>query len=84
MNSFTEEDIIKLRTLLKNRMDTNPNITIKISQKRHQVINAKSIITGVYERFITISSIVNGYNESFTINLKDIIMGQFIINEIFK
>ena len=81
-NTFSEEQIKALRSLLKNRMDKNPNIEVTVFLKRHNTINTKSIITGVYNKFLTVTSNVNGYNETFSINFIDLFMGNYAIKEV--
>ena len=80
--SFSEAQIKALRTLLITRMDENPNVEVSVYVKRHNIINKKSKITGVYNRFLTVTSNVNGYNETFSINFIDLFMGLYAIKEV--
>lgn len=55
------------------------HVTVK---KRSGIVNVKSIITGVYDNFVCVTSNVNGYNEDFTILYKDIMTNNVVIEEL--
>ncbi|MCR5350646.1 MAG: hypothetical protein K6E20_06625 [Acholeplasmatales bacterium] len=73
------EEIKEKITLLKN---TNSIIHVSLNKKRKNVKLAKANITGIYPKFISVTSDVNGYEEDFSIMFIDIIMGNVIIEEL--
>lgn len=73
-----EEIKIKINDLFIS----NKEIHVSVDVGRKKVRSAVSKITGIYENFFCVESIVNSYNERFTINYRDILIKKTIINEI--
>ena len=78
---ITDEDIEKIKLIANNLFVNKTHLHIKIVEKRKKV-NALSMITGVYDRFMTVSSKVGAYEESFTISYISILLKEFVIDEI--
>lgn len=57
-------------------------IHVSILNKRNKIIEAPSIIVGIYSRFLCVESKVNTYLEKFTINYTDIMTGNIVIKEL--
>lgn len=60
----------------------NKNIHVTIQNRRSKVKNAPAKITGIYERFLCVESLVNNYLEKFTINYIDLLTSNTIIKEL--
>lgn len=60
----------------------NHQIHVSLDVGRKKVRSAVSTITGVYNNFFCVESLVNGYMECFTINYRDILIKKTIISEL--
>lgn len=66
----------KLKKLLGNV------VHVSLQNRRNKVVDAPSVIKGVYSRFVCVTSKVNNYEENFTISYTDILRGLVSIKEI--
>lgn len=57
-------------------------IHVSIHNKRNKIIEAPSIIIGIYQRFMCVESKVNSYVEKFTIHYTDLMTGNITIKEL--
>lgn len=79
---ISEEKIEELRKKLEAIRNNNSIIHVSLSKKRMNVNKAKTNITGIYPKFISVTSNINGYDEDFSIMFIDILMGNIIIEEL--
>ena len=57
-------------------------IRVSLNQKRKKINTVEAKITGIYNNFITVTSFVNNYEESFTITYIDLMIGRINIDEL--
>ena len=61
----------------------NTNIIhVSINKKRKKINSVEAKIIGIYNNFITVTSFVNNYEESFTITYIDLMIGRICIDEL--
>ena len=71
--SIGNADFVDLKNKLEALNAKSNVIHVDLSAKRRRINNIKATIDGIYDRFLCISSLVNKYNESFTITFIDIL-----------
>ncbi len=71
--SIGNADFVDLKNKLEALYAKTNVIHVDLSAKRRRFNNIKATIDGIYDRFLCISSLVNKYNESFTITFIDIL-----------
>lgn len=74
--------LVDLKRNLNELFEVNKEIHVTVKKKRSGIVNVKSIITGVYDNFVCVTSNVNGYNEDFTILYNDIMTNNVVIEEL--
>ena len=57
-------------------------IHVSLNQKRIKIESVEAKIVGIYDNFIRVTSIVNGYEESFSISYIDLYTGDIAIREL--
>ena len=71
--SIANGDFLELKNKLEQLYSKTHIIHVDLSAKRRRFNNITATIDGIYDRFLCISSMVNKYNESFTITYIDIL-----------
>ena len=71
--SIGNDDFLDLKAKLLELNAKSNIIHVDLSAKRRRFNNITATIDGIYDRFLCISSVVNKYNESFTITFIDIL-----------
>ena len=71
--SIGNADFLELKGKLEKINAKSNVIHVDLSAKRRRFNNVKATIDGIYDRFLCVSSLVNKYNESFTITFIDIL-----------
>ncbi len=78
--SYDDIKALKERILELYNKSNIAHINLKASRKKLK--NVKIIIKGIYDRFMSVTSMVNSYEESFTIKYIDILTNQVSILEL--
>ena len=72
--------------LLKEKLidihNKNEFIIVDLSSKRKKLKNIKCKIVGIYDRFLCVTSVINNYEENFTITYIDILTKSVTILEL--
>lgn len=82
MTNISNQQLKVVQEKVKDLSEKSKKIHVTVHQKRNPIIEAPSIITGVYERFLCVESRVNNYVEKFTINYIDLITNYVVIKEL--
>jgi hypothetical protein len=77
-------DFTTLRERLIDIFNKSPIIHVDLSSKRKKLKNIKAKIIGVYDRFLCITSVINFYEENFTITFIDLLTRKVSIDELKK
>ena len=80
--SIGNSDFVDLKNKLIDLNSKSNVIHVDLSQKRRRLNNITATIEGIYDRFLCISSLINKYNESFTITFIDILTNVVKIKEL--
>lgn len=75
-------DFTSLRERLIDIFNKDPIIHVDLSSKRKKLKNIKAKIIGVYDRFLCITSVINFYEENFTITFIDLLTRNVSIDEL--
>ena len=79
---ISNEDVDSLKRNIKKLYDSGKMIHIIVKPKKKHPITAESKITGIYERFFSVTSHVGFYEESFTITYISVLTKEILINEL--
>lgn len=83
MSSYVSTDILGvIKEDLKKIKNSSENITVSLNGTKRSSKTYEAKITGIYNNFLCVTSMVNNYEESFTIIYPDIISGKVSIKEI--
>lgn len=82
IRGVTQEHLDNLVSILKEYCENQTKIHITINDGRLRINNAETVVTGVYNHFISVKSYVNKYYETFTIKLVDFQIGKVKIQEL--
>lgn len=79
---INDSRIKKLKQRIIEISSNNKIVHISVKNGHRKIISAKSRITGIYDRFITVKSFVKAYEELFTITYISILTGDVYIEEL--
>ncbi len=71
-----------LKDKLIEIFNKNEIIHVDLSVKRKKLNNVEAKIVGIYDRFLCVTSIINHYEENFTITFIDVLTKKIIIKEL--
>ncbi|MGN1181628.1 MAG: hypothetical protein ACI4SR_01385 [Faecalibacillus sp.] len=80
----SQSHLDNLLEILQDYYQNETKIHISINDGRLKVNNAESVITGIYNHFITVKSYVRDYYQTYTIKLIDFQIGKVKILELEK
>lgn len=83
MPNYISTDVLPLiKEDLKKIRSKSENITVSLNGTKRFSKTYKAKITGIYNNFLCVTSVINNYEESFTITYPDLISGRITIKEI--
>ena len=82
MSYFDYDTIDSVRDKINELYAKKNDIHVNLVANRKKIKGVAATITGVYNNFFCVKSLVNKYLEDFTINYIDIITKKIIIDEL--
>jgi uncharacterized protein Veg len=82
MSYFDYDTIDSVRDKINELYAKKNDIHVNLVVNRKKIKGVAATITGVYNNFFCVKSLVNKYLEDFTINYIDIITKKIIIDEL--
>lgn len=76
-------DVNELKDKIYNLYKSDLEIHLNIDVRRMNLNNVKARITGVYNKFFGVESLVNNYMERFTITYIDVLTKKIVIKELY-
>lgn len=77
-----QENIALIRDKFMKLKQVTSNIHVTITTSRRKISETPAKITGVFNRFVCVTSKINNYEEDFTLSYVDILCGKIIVKEL--